>query len=102
QFCLRTKPTLVPYTTLFRSLSSARNHTKMRRKMHPEKCKPVFLIRAKSPDCKAPCAFRTGTSAQTEPAAMSQSRPWERACWRSRSEEHTSELQSRGHLVCRL
>src|SRR5207253_7961363 len=23
------------------------------------------------------------------------------ACWR-RSEEHTSELQSRGHLVCRL
>src|SRR5690625_6982942 len=22
--------------------------------------------------------------------------------WRSRSEEHTSELQSRGHLVCRL
>src|SRR5437870_11369693 len=23
-------------------------------------------------------------------------------CWRQRSEEHTSELQSRGHLVCRL
>src|SRR5437870_13013067 len=23
-------------------------------------------------------------------------------CWRNRSEEHTSELQSRGHLVCRL
>src|SRR5579884_1027821 len=23
-------------------------------------------------------------------------------CWASRSEEHTSELQSRGHLVCRL
>src|SRR5690625_1366541 len=22
--------------------------------------------------------------------------------WRTRSEEHTSELQSRGHLVCRL
>src|SRR5207253_10016957 len=22
--------------------------------------------------------------------------------WRDRSEEHTSELQSRGHLVCRL
>src|SRR5207253_11093776 len=24
------------------------------------------------------------------------------ACLKSRSEEHTSELQSRGHLVCRL
>src|SRR5690625_6646752 len=24
------------------------------------------------------------------------------ARWNSRSEEHTSELQSRGHLVCRL
>src|SRR5437870_6766228 len=24
------------------------------------------------------------------------------ACWWTRSEEHTSELQSRGHLVCRL
>src|SRR5437870_6176099 len=23
-------------------------------------------------------------------------------CWGARSEEHTSELQSRGHLVCRL
>src|SRR5690625_6948688 len=25
-----------------------------------------------------------------------------KARWRQRSEEHTSELQSRGHLVCRL
>src|SRR5690625_6112984 len=25
-----------------------------------------------------------------------------RRYWRKRSEEHTSELQSRGHLVCRL
>src|SRR5690625_5724332 len=31
--------------------------------------------------------------------------PWRRVeggCGRRRSEEHTSELQSRGHLVCRL
>src|SRR5690625_7856250 len=31
--------------------------------------------------------------------------PWPRQCfhlWKHRSEEHTSELQSRGHLVCRL
>src|SRR5437870_8020588 len=28
--------------------------------------------------------------------------PDERKTWKLRSEEHTSELQSRGHLVCRL
>src|SRR5690625_6143214 len=27
---------------------------------------------------------------------------WTRTVWSIRSEEHTSELQSRGHLVCRL
>src|SRR5215813_15499819 len=30
------------------------------------------------------------------------STPWERSCPPRRSEEHTSELQSRPHLVCRL
>src|SRR5439155_26083556 len=39
-----------------------------------------------SPSWSAPCA----------PPAT------ERRCWAARSEEHTSELQSRGHLVCRL
>src|SRR5207253_9904684 len=29
-------------------------------------------------------------------------RIWERWAGRLRSEEHTSELQSRGHIVCRL
>src|SRR5215208_4398597 len=29
-------------------------------------------------------------------------RPGQVAIWKARSEEHTSELQSRGHLVCRL
>src|SRR5439155_22192701 len=29
-------------------------------------------------------------------------RPWQKAQFKRRSEEHTSELQSRGHLVCRL
>src|SRR6266702_7873368 len=52
------RSTLFPYTTLFRSCSSARNR---------------WLMRRVTP-------------------------PWPRP----RSEEHTSELQSRGHLVCRL
>src|SRR5690625_5916626 len=41
-----------------------------------------------------------------DPDAMGQypDQPWfeGRTTWTVRSEEHTSELQSRGHLVCRL
>src|SRR5437870_10917850 len=58
------RSTLFPYTTLFRSRSSAPNGYSTRR----------------SPKPGWP--------------------HWRRA--RRRSEEHTSELQSRGHLVCRL
>src|SRR5690625_6782942 len=38
-------------------------------------------------------------------AAGAAGAPWQRPDWPpepNRSEEHTSELQSRGHLVCRL
>src|SRR5690625_5902538 len=35
-------------------------------------------------------------------SACSTTPPPSRPCPRTRSEEHTSELQSRGHLVCRL
>src|SRR5439155_27293183 len=35
-------------------------------------------------------------------SSRSASRRWLRQARTSRSEEHTSELQSRGHLVCRL
>src|SRR5690625_6243134 len=38
---------------------------------------------------------------QTHPA-RAQNRSYGRAYCHRRSEEHTSELQSRGHLVCRL
>src|SRR5439155_32490 len=41
-----------------------------------------------------------------DPAIQSAAKEMEQCCWQprvdSRSEEHTSELQSRGHLVCRL
>src|SRR5437870_8028873 len=36
----------------------------------------------------------------TEPKSLPSSEAWRRSSYRS--EEHTSELQSRGHLVCRL
>src|SRR5438309_7206077 len=69
------RSTLFPYTTLFRSLFEIR-------------LRPVVLERGSA----AACAFgaRQGGSAPQHKPAL------------SRSEEHTSELQSQFHLVCRL
>src|SRR5947199_4871560 len=68
------RSTLFPYTTLFRSRETP----------------PGFLAATESRSSSRAC--------------------WERRCWKSqppcsatsRSEEHTSELQSLRHLVCRL
>src|SRR5438045_5784702 len=71
---LRPPPTstLFPYTTLFRS---------------------------------SPGRRRRGESHRSPPRALADSREchrWPRPASRARSEEHTSELQSLRHLVCRL
>src|SRR2546422_6277055 len=72
------RSTLFPYTTLFRSPRS---------------------WRGPSPSCTQPCTTR-GRRTTTRRSALA----WEDRCDDppSRSEEHTSELQSRLHLVCRL
>src|SRR3712207_8042611 len=75
------RSTLFPYTTLFRSTASAASrpllgpscHRGRPRKAHPPRC------RVPAPPCGG------GTSLSPP-----------------RSEEHTSELQSRQYLVCRL
>src|SRR5258708_16158740 len=69
------RSTLFPYTTLFRSPASWRSWTAMLR----------------------------SSAAPSRPAERS-NRCWARASSGStfRSEEHTSELQSPDHLVCRL
>src|SRR5690349_22547165 len=64
--------TLFPYTTLFRSRSGGR------------------------------LADRIGTGARARAAAAPDHRQPARRAPRRRSEEHTSELQSRRDLVCRL
>src|SRR2546429_1481785 len=48
--------------------------------------------------------FRSGTRCQSKKCSWLRGRRWRRKSGtpRSRSEEHTSELQSRLHLVCRL
>src|SRR5258708_12067300 len=79
------RSTLFPYTTLFRSLPWSVS----------------CCSRYRSTDTPSPHRPRAATSyPQTTPAAPqpttapTQTRP--------RSEEHTSELQSPDHLVCRL
>src|SRR3712207_8641320 len=74
------RSTLFPYTTLFRS-SSARGRSAL-----------------PCPPSASPLACVSPTLRPTPPDPR-----WPPSCARSpRSEEHTSELQSRQYLVCRL
>src|SRR2546429_4067556 len=80
------RSTLFPYTTLFRSVANSGGYH----------CSQLWRAATKAPKPAA-------TSAST-PQLISQPRP-PRTLPRPvkrRSEEHTSELQSRLHLVCRL
>src|SRR5947208_11931817 len=83
--------TLFPYTTLFRSEHG--------RRAHGEDATDQRRPRRREPPAHA---GHTGADAPVagQPAA-SRSRSATRAV-RVRSEEHTSELQSPDHLVCRL
>src|SRR5437899_8936190 len=89
-FRLPPRSTLFPYTTLFRSRfppvagNAARNHP--------------LASRVRSQQwCCAPVRLRSGGTRSSASSAN-----WRRARLASRSEEHTSELQSLRHLVCRL
>src|SRR5437870_13716520 len=52
--------------------------------------------------CRVYCRRRHECRTRSCPALRRQGLPLRPRYNRSRSEEHTSELQSRGHLVCRL
>src|SRR5690606_42126956 len=85
------RSTLFPYTTLFRSLGEGHRHA-LDHHVGDQRL-AVFLMRLPfDADGRAVLAqdlgFHDGLAART-------ARP-------SRSEEHTSELQSRENLVCRL
>src|SRR2546429_7176514 len=73
------RSTLFPYTTLFRSTTSARS----RRSAPVRRC----------------TGAGTAADGHASAAACDQAKSRPRS---ARSEEHTSELQSRLHLVCRL
>src|SRR5690606_41663952 len=85
-FLLRRPPrsTLFPYTTLFRSLPG----TTPSATASPMSVFPCICPRP-CPPSRPTCCWPTSSPA-----------PW--SAWHRRSEEHTSELQSRENLVCRL
>src|SRR3712207_8464417 len=82
------RSTLFPYTTLFRS--------ELRCSSHPVSQCP---LRARHPVSQCPLGARQwGYSDDSELSLPLTEKPAEV----TRSEEHTSELQSRQYLVCRL
>src|SRR2546427_6707762 len=74
------RSTLFPYTTLFRSVS--------RNRAHPRCSKPRPSCCRSHQDACGGCAVSTCSPTTTRMP--------------TRSEEHTSELQSQSNLVCRL
>src|SRR5439155_26451945 len=92
--------TLFPYTTLFRSRRGSPRHSRRVRGVHLHLVDRRHAARAGAGQVVAgwgALSARTWTAGQLaggKRAPASDHLP--------RSEEHTSELQSRGHLVCRL
>src|SRR5207244_13484639 len=89
---------LVPYTTLFRSLSA---HGRARRRPAPAPGRPSAGGRAQPQPARAVAEVAATPAARR--AARGDAAGGPAGDGRGlRSEEHTSELQSPDHLVCRL
>src|SRR5690606_40848028 len=88
------RSTLFPYSTLFRSPASS---LPPEYPWHERRLRRFPQLR---PRCATACAVRRPLSCRPRPPSGA---PLARAGARTeRSEEHTSELQSRENLVCRL
>src|SRR3712207_8602128 len=87
------RSTLFPYTTLFRSLPFHPPHFRSSLGMSRSWRAPLLATRPPSRTCiRRPSASQRLQWTSCEPAERGS----------NRSEEHTSELQSRQYLVCRL
>src|SRR3712207_8370207 len=82
------RSTLFPYTTLFRSSRP--------RSAERQRSRPCAHVRARGRR-RTCCSRRAGLTPGRQPCALRRLRRGN-----ERSEEHTSELQSRQYLVCRL
>src|SRR5687768_18015998 len=79
-----------PYTTLFRSLVA-----------NDQESPRMDVARMQPWPRPARNSSPTRISGSVPPAALARTTHWP-TCRATRSEEHTSELQSRLHIVCRL
>src|SRR2546422_8068213 len=89
------RSTLFPYTTLFRSCGNCRALPGRGTIAHTPGARPVIWSAARGTLTTRLFTSRTASDAVTRKTASD-------AVLDVRSEEHTSELQSRLHLVCRL
>src|SRR3712207_8247414 len=80
------RSTLFPYTTLFRSRDQGAVSVRARRRDDPDDARLLPALGSRAG------ASAAGALPAATPPAVQQ----------ARSEEHTSELQSRQYLVCRL
>src|SRR5207253_5951774 len=102
---------LLEYVFFFFFFSSRRRHTRWPRDWSSDVCSsdlgwrgasPVRSERSNGPQPSSRRAISRRAPTCRPPRTTSSRRsPTRSTRWR-RSEEHTSELQSRGHLVCRL
>src|SRR5690625_6793479 len=95
-------------SVLFFFSSSRRRHTRWPRDWSSDVCSSDLGTDSPRPAASPPsvrvfarCAPRPGPPTSAEPVG-SRTQPVATTAAAARSEEHTSELQSRGHLVCRL
>src|SRR3712207_6995535 len=88
------RSTLFPYTTLFRSNCHVHGKSPV---WSSDVCEVMVLEGAAQRKCRLAAGFMRGGYEATRGAAAP---PPDSS--RDRSEEHTSELQSRQYLVCRL
>src|SRR5690625_6006454 len=87
-----------------RDSSAEKNHPKRKHPHAPQPGPLFFLSVRKSASGSLPLVQTQGDATLAISQAIAQATPGpEVERWPDlRSEEHTSELQSRGHLVCRL
>src|SRR3712207_7994221 len=86
------RSTLFPYTTLFRSLAAPRRGGQWAKQPSAFSLRPLGVVPEGGSGDRGASDPPRGRGAAIPPAGVGQ----------PRSEEHTSELQSRQYLVCRL
>src|SRR5690606_41943314 len=84
---------LFPYTTLFRSVAVYQPVPKLHHAHAAQDDDPLFLRYLRLPEVEEAIFQRHGALLRPRPVRITREQ---------RSEEHTSELQSRENLVCRL